>query len=149
MTTNAKAIVNISTIDTVHRPSQTGLAAALPTAVQPPARSPARSHHHFTPAKLEAFVVVAEEGGFSAASRRLHVSQPALSQTINALERQVGVDLFVRSSTGVQTTPAGRALLHEGTVRDGHDRAPVNHSANPFAPEQCRWTCNDNLFTQP
>ena len=122
MTTNVKAIVNISTIDTVHRPTQMGLAAALPTAVEP-ARSPARSHHHFTPAKREAFVVVAEEGGLSAASRRLHVSQPALSQTINAIERQVGVTLFVRSSRGVQTTPAGRALLHEArAILARHDQ---------------------------
>jgi DNA-binding transcriptional LysR family regulator len=73
----------------------------------------ARSYHHLTPARLRAFVVVAEEGGFSAASRRLHIGQPTLSQTINSLERHFGVDLFVRSSTGAQTTPAGRVLLHE------------------------------------
>jgi DNA-binding transcriptional LysR family regulator len=99
-----------------------GLADAVPAAVEPAALQ-ARSAHHFTPAKLEAFVVVAEEGGFSAASRRLHLSQPALSQTISALERQVGVDLFVRSSTGVHTTPAGRALLDEARViLASHDR---------------------------
>jgi DNA-binding transcriptional LysR family regulator len=88
-----------------------------------PAALQTRSYHHFTPAKLEAFVVVAEEGGFSAAGRRLHISQPALSQTINALERQVGVDLFVRTSTGVQTTHAGRALLDEArAILARHDR---------------------------
>jgi DNA-binding transcriptional LysR family regulator len=98
------------------------LADALPTAPDP-GQLPARSHHHFTPAKLEAFVVVAEEGGFSAASRHLHISQSALSQTINALERQVGVDLFVRSSTGVQTTPAGRVLLQEArAILARHDQ---------------------------
>ena len=102
--------------------SRLGLAEVAPAVVEP-VRSRARTNHHFTPARLEAFVVVAEEGGFSAASRRLHISQPALSQTINALERQVGVDLFVRSSTGVQTTPAGRALLHEARAILGrHDQ---------------------------
>jgi DNA-binding transcriptional LysR family regulator len=78
-----------------------------------PATLKGRSYNYFTPAKLEAFVAVAEEGGFSAAARRLHISQPALSHTLNALERQFGVELLVRSSTGVQTTQAGRALLDE------------------------------------
>jgi DNA-binding transcriptional LysR family regulator len=106
----------------VHSPSQMGLAVTAPAAVEP-APLQARSHHHFTPARLEAFVVVAEEGGFSAAGRRLRISQPALSQTINALERQVGVDLFVRSSTGVQITQAGRALLGEArAILARHDQ---------------------------
>jgi molybdenum-dependent DNA-binding transcriptional regulator ModE len=63
--------------------------------------------------ELSAFVAVAEEGGMSAASRRLHVSQPALSQTMNSLERELGVKLLVRSSTGVQPTEAGMAFLAE------------------------------------
>ena len=50
--------------------------------------------------ELTAFVAVAEEGGMSASSRRLHISQPALSQTVSALERQLGVKLLERSSTG-------------------------------------------------
>jgi DNA-binding transcriptional LysR family regulator len=107
---------------TVRSPGRMGLVEPAPAAVEP-AASQARSYHHFTPARLEAFVVVAEEGGFSAAGRRLHISQPALSQTINALERQVGVDLFVRSSTGVQTTAAGRALLDEArAILARHDQ---------------------------
>jgi DNA-binding transcriptional LysR family regulator len=63
--------------------------------------------------ELAAFVAIAEEGGLSAASRRLHVSQPALSQTMNALERELGVQLLVRSNTGVRPTEAGIALLRE------------------------------------
>jgi DNA-binding transcriptional LysR family regulator len=58
--------------------------------------------------ELRVFVAVAEEGGMSAAARRLHVSQSALSQTVTALERQLGVKLLVRSSSGVRTTEAGR-----------------------------------------
>ena len=72
-----------------------------------------RSRSFFTPTKLEAFVAVVEEGGFSAAARRLRISQPALSQTINAIERRMGLELFARSTTGVQSTAAGRALLEE------------------------------------
>ena len=63
--------------------------------------------------ELTAFVAIAEEGGLSAAARRLHISQPALSQTVNALERELGVKLLVRSSTGVQPTEAGMTLLAE------------------------------------
>jgi DNA-binding transcriptional LysR family regulator len=63
--------------------------------------------------ELHAFVAVVEEGGFSAAARRLHVSQPALSQTVGGLERQLRVKLLVRGSTGVRATDAGTALLGE------------------------------------
>lgn len=72
-----------------------------------------RSQAFLTLARLEAFIAVAEEGTLSAAARRLHFSQPALSQTVTALERQLGVQLLVRSTTGVQTTEAGITLLAE------------------------------------
>lgn len=49
----------------------------------------------------------------SAAARRLHVSQSALSQTVNALERELRVTLLERTSTGVRSTEAGATLLVE------------------------------------
>jgi DNA-binding transcriptional LysR family regulator len=73
--------------------------------------------------ELRAFIAVAEEGSQSAAARRLHLSQSALSQTIQSLERQLDVQLLARSSTGVAVTEAGGILLREG--RDliaHHDR---------------------------
>ncbi|MFL6081653.1 MAG: LysR family transcriptional regulator [Mycobacterium sp.] len=74
--------------------------------------------------ELAAFVAVAEEGGMSAASRRLHISQPALSQTVSSLERQLGVKLLERSSTGVRPTEAGAALLAEArAILARHDQA--------------------------
>ena len=73
---------------------------------------------------MRAFVAVVEEGGMSAASRRLHLSQPALSQTISALERELGVELLVRSSTGVAATEAGLTLLSEArAVLARHEQA--------------------------
>jgi DNA-binding transcriptional LysR family regulator len=63
--------------------------------------------------ELNAFVAVVEEGGMSAASRRLHVSQSALSQTVSALERELGVALLERTSSGVRPTDAGATLLVE------------------------------------
>ncbi|MFE5039003.1 LysR family transcriptional regulator [Streptomyces sp. NPDC056683] len=74
--------------------------------------------------ELRAFVAVVEEGGLSAAARRLHVSQPALSQTISGLERQLGVRLLVRGSSGVKATEAGTTLLGEArAVLARHDQA--------------------------
>jgi len=63
--------------------------------------------------ELRAFVAVVEEGGMSAAARRLHLSQPAISQTIHNLERRLNVELLVRTSAGVSATAAGAALLTE------------------------------------
>lgn len=73
---------------------------------------------------MRAFVAVVEEGGLSAAARRLRVSQSALSQTVNALERETGVQLLVRSSTGVHPTEAGTTLAAESrSVLARYDQA--------------------------
>lgn len=62
---------------------------------------------------LRVFVAVVEDGGLSAAARRLHISQPSVSQTILALEKQLDVQLLTRSNAGVAPTPAGMTLLGE------------------------------------
>jgi DNA-binding transcriptional LysR family regulator len=63
--------------------------------------------------QLRGFAVVAELGHLTRAAERLHISQPALSAQIKALEDELGVDLFRRSSTGMVLTPAGQRLLPE------------------------------------
>lgn len=61
--------------------------------------------------RLEVFVAVAQRLSFSAAARALHLSQPAVSQHVVALERELGARLFERSTRRVRLTAAGTALL--------------------------------------
>jgi LysR family transcriptional regulator, hca operon transcriptional activator len=61
---------------------------------------------------LRYFVAVAEEGSFThAAEKRLHTAQPSLSRQIRDLELEIGVELIVRGSRGLELTAAGRVFL--------------------------------------
>jgi len=62
---------------------------------------------------LRYFIAVASNLNFSEASRRLHVAQPAISQTILDLEGELGVKLLSRNSRGVELTAAGNAFFAE------------------------------------
>ncbi|MCV0402576.1 MAG: LysR family transcriptional regulator [Chloroflexi bacterium] len=62
-------------------------------------------------AQLEALVTVARLGSISAAAEELVVSQPAVTARLQALERQLDTQLFVRSRSGTRLTGTGRAFL--------------------------------------
>jgi DNA-binding transcriptional LysR family regulator len=61
---------------------------------------------------LRYLIAVAEEHSFVAAATRLHLAQPALSRQIRDLETELGIELFVRDSSGTRLTAAGDACLH-------------------------------------
>ncbi|MEL6316839.1 MAG: LysR family transcriptional regulator [Pseudomonadota bacterium] len=63
--------------------------------------------------ELEAFVAVAEAGGFNAAARRLNRSPPTVTRLVSALEARIQARLFTRTTRQVALTEAGAQLFRE------------------------------------
>lgn len=61
--------------------------------------------------QIQAFIEVARTGNVSRAAESLYVTQPALTARIQALEKEMGEALFVRTGRGVRLTDAGRVFL--------------------------------------
>jgi LysR family transcriptional regulator, cyn operon transcriptional activator len=64
--------------------------------------------------QLRTFILTAESGGFARAAATLHLSQPAASRQISALETELGVSLFDRLGRRLQLTSDGEDLLRRG-----------------------------------
>jgi len=60
---------------------------------------------------IRTFVAVAREGSLTRAAQRLHLTQPALSLQIKALQEALGLTLFTRTPHGLALSEAGRAAL--------------------------------------
>jgi DNA-binding transcriptional LysR family regulator len=67
--------------------------------------------------ELRQILAITMEGSFASAARSLHISQPALSRSIQEVERKVGLRLFERGRAGAEPTDAGRMVIrHAETV---------------------------------
>ncbi|RBL65153.1 LysR family transcriptional regulator, partial [Pseudomonas sp. MWU13-2625] len=59
------------------------------------------------------FLAIADSGSFTRAASELGIAQPALSQALNRMEKELGVRLFDRSRRGATLTPAGLAMVDD------------------------------------
>ena len=82
--------------------------------------------------QLRAFVAIADHGHYGRAADSVGLTQPAITQRIKALERELGTPLLTRSARGVNLTSAGQALIEHArrllliedrAVRALHDHA--------------------------
>lgn len=63
--------------------------------------------------QLTFFVTIIEEGNITAAAKKLHIAQPALSNQLKMLEDELGVKLIERGSRKITLTDAGKILLNK------------------------------------
>lgn len=79
--------------------------------------------------QLRYVVAIAEEGTFTRAAQRCFVVQSALSHQVKALERELGVSLFARSSRRVELTPSGEAFLPHARASLAAAEGAIAHAA--------------------
>jgi DNA-binding transcriptional LysR family regulator len=83
--------------------------------------------------QLRQVVALAEHGSFVRAATALHISQPALSRSIQGLERRFGSDLFQRNRSGVVPTDLGRLYIERARdllrMADELEGEAIGHAA--------------------
>ena len=80
--------------------------------------------------RLRYLVAVADFGNFTRAAEYLHVEQPPLTQQIRALERELGVTLFVRSNKGATLTDIGALLVERARILLQHEQSLIDLAAS-------------------
>ncbi|MHC5009313.1 MAG: LysR family transcriptional regulator, partial [Planctomycetota bacterium] len=86
--------------------------------------------------QLQSLREVVREGSFTAAARSLHMTQPAVSLHIKALEQEVGARLMERDGRGVRLTAAGKVLLQTAETVLGSTDEAVRRIREMEAPER-------------
>ncbi len=82
--------------------------------------------------RLQQVMVVARTGSFSSAAEELHITQPALSRSINTLEERYGIRIFERGRGGATLTSVGRQVVEEAATLLQGARA-VDHNLRLFS----------------
>ena len=91
--------------------------------------------------RLRIFVTLAECGSFTAAARRLNISQPAVSQCASQLEADAGAPLLVRGRGELTLTPLGeRFLLYARRILSLYDSLSSELSGTPPLPDSATLT---------
>lgn len=89
---------------------------------------------------IEFFLTLAETLNYSDAADRLFITQSALSRTIQQMEREMGVKLFLRTHRSVRLTPAGQSFIDDARDLVSRYRASVEHAHNAYRGEEGRLT---------
>ena len=79
------------------------------------------------------YVTIVEEGSLTAASRKLHIAQPALSNQIKAMEQKYGTRLFFRGARRLELTDAGMILYQQAKRMCEIEQAAKNEIASGFS----------------
>lgn len=101
--------------------------------------------------QVEYVVAVSEHGTFTRAAASIPVSQPALSQGIQSLERELGVELFSRIGRSVRLTTAGRAFLEPARqlLRDSRSARAAVAAVGGLQAGQLDVVCLPTLAVEP
>lgn len=82
---------------------------------------------------LKNFVTVAENGSILKAANELHISQPPLSKQMQALEKELGVTLFERTSRGIRLTVKGELLYKKALSLISYSESILTELQQPAA----------------
>lgn len=86
--------------------------------------------------QLQSFRAVVREGSFTAAAKKMHMTQPAVSLHIKALEEELKARLLDRDGRGVRLTPAGQVLLESADAALASLQEAARRIAEIQAPER-------------
>ncbi len=97
--------------------------------------------------RLETFLCAAENNSLSEAAKRLHLSQPAVTQRIKLMEHELGFALFTRNNRGLVLTEEGRFLLPwvERLIHDAHNLSEMLASMQEEIVGDLRISCSTTV----